>query len=151
MAVPSLILNLLIFWFIGSLIAGQRRRQQQTMTETKRRPPRRVRRGLTGPPYQEEDEEIETVTLEAASKVSEAVSSPGEEPEPQQRKTMAIATAAQEVTQDTSLTALSPGQPLEGTPALSSANLLASGTLVNSLILMQALSEPRCKRAWRAR
>ncbi|NLG86051.1 MAG: hypothetical protein GX489_02325, partial [Firmicutes bacterium] len=63
---PSLILDLLILWFIWSLITGRRsqRRQQErtqkTEARTKQRPVKRVRRGLTGPSYQEEDEESGT-------------------------------------------------------------------------------------------
>ena len=154
---PSLILNLLIFWFIGNLLAGrfsQRRRQQtagETVARTKRRLIRRLRRGLTGPSYEVEDEEIETAISEAPARAAKSVSSPGTELGPQQPKTAAIAAASQENVTSETPTALPQKQPLEKTPALNPNSLLVPSALVQSLILMQVLSEPRCKRAWHVR
>lgn len=160
MAVPSLILDLLILWFIWSLITGRRsqRRQQErtqkTEARTKQRPVKRVRRGLTGPSYQEEDEESGTPSAEVLARAKEPAREAGggfaatKELMPQQPQ-MPTTVLQEHVTPKT--VTIAQGQPSERTVSLTSDNLLAPSTLVQSLILMQALSEPRCKRAWRAR
>lgn len=154
---PSLILNLLIFWFIWSLVTGRRsqRRRQETAGETvakrKRRPSKRVRRGLGGPSYQEIQEEPESVSEKEPAMATEPRPSESAERKLTQPETNVVVAASQEPAKDVSATDVTGKQPSEEMPALSTDTFLTPGILVQSLILMQALSEPRCKRAWRVR
>lgn len=140
----SSLLRLLIFWFIWSLIVGRRRspRRQETAPEPvatpKRRPSRRVRRGLAGPPYQYEDEGLETTAVDMLPAGGDVPV--GKEPEPAPR-----------LAQIPAVVTVSEQQPAERTVVSSQDSFLAPGTLIQSLILMQAVSEPRCNRPWRPR
>lgn len=153
----SLILNLLILWLIWRLSAGQRsqRRRPETADKTvirsKRRPVRRVRRGFTGPAYQIEDEETQTATSQKPASEAGGAFAATEELVPQQMPMSDTATVSPEQATPPELSAINQEEPLEKTASPSPDSLLAPDTLVQSLILMQALSEPRCRRAWRAR
>lgn len=151
----SLFLNLLIFWLIWNLIIAQRsqRRQQktagETIAKTKRKPARPVRRGLTGPFYQEQDEEMEIPTQRSPRK-QKRTSPEGQELKLRRSRTD-VAAVSQGKVEELSATDTVQQQTYKKTSALSLESLLAPDALIQSLILTQVLSEPRCKRTWRAR
>jgi hypothetical protein len=153
--VPSLILNLLIIWFIGRLLGGQtaqrRRHKMAGKTEARsRRPPsRRVRRGLSGHLYQEEDDEdeIESIALEPIQNRTEQerIFSEDQELGSWQPATEAMAVSSLETAAQERATTVPERQPIDKLPAPSQ-DLLSPNNLVQSLILVQVLSEPRCRR-----
>jgi hypothetical protein len=138
---------------IGRPNCQRRRHKMAGKTEARsRRPPsRRVRRGLSGHLYQEEDDEdeIESIALEPIQNRTEQerIFSEDQELGSWQPATEAMAVSSLETAAQERATTVPERQPIDKLPAPSQ-DLLSPNNLAQSLILVQVLSEPPVQANW---